>query len=150
MEPVHPFGLAVIGEYIYWTDWIKRSVIRANKYTGGDVVILKNKLRQQPMGLVIVSEDVSDCKSFFVFLSLRRSITPGPHLSNCLALAHVCETRTSVVKPPTGHHARTYLPYIQYWQLCLSLSSTRYSYFNMSDSWMHIATVIGQYVMGGA
>ncbi|XP_038049226.1 prolow-density lipoprotein receptor-related protein 1-like [Patiria miniata] len=61
LEPVHPFGLAVLGESIYWTDWVKRSVIRANKYTGGDVVVLQSKLRQQPMGLVIVSEDVSDC-----------------------------------------------------------------------------------------
>ncbi|XP_022111824.1 prolow-density lipoprotein receptor-related protein 1-like [Acanthaster planci] len=60
-EPVHPFGVAVLGEFIYWTDWVKRSVIRANKYTGADVVVLQSKLRQQPMGLVIVAEDVSDC-----------------------------------------------------------------------------------------
>ena len=62
LEPVHPFGVAVVGDFIYWTDWVKRSVIRANKYTGEDVVVLQSKLRQQPMGLVIVAEDVSDCE----------------------------------------------------------------------------------------
>ncbi|XP_033629378.1 low-density lipoprotein receptor-related protein 1-like isoform X2 [Asterias rubens] len=61
LEPVHPFGLAVLGEHIYWTDWVKRSVIRADKYTGGDVTVMVSKLRQQPMGLVMVSEDVSEC-----------------------------------------------------------------------------------------
>ncbi len=30
----HVFGLAVYGDYLYWTDWILRAVIRANKYTG--------------------------------------------------------------------------------------------------------------------
>ncbi len=30
----HVFGLAVHGNYLYWTDWILRGVIRANKYTG--------------------------------------------------------------------------------------------------------------------
>ena len=27
------------------------------------MVVLQSKLRQQPMGLVIVAEDISDCKS---------------------------------------------------------------------------------------
>ena len=79
LEPVHPFGLAVLGEHIYWTDWVKRSVIRADKYTGGDVTVMVSKLRQQPMGLVMVSEDVSECKwilpAFFYFSWLLAPVT---------------------------------------------------------------------------
>ena len=32
----HPFGLSVLGDYIYWTDWEQNSVERANKFTGED------------------------------------------------------------------------------------------------------------------
>ena len=36
----HPFGLSVLGDYIYWTDWEQNSVKRANKLTGEDNTIL--------------------------------------------------------------------------------------------------------------
>jgi low density lipoprotein receptor-related protein 5/6 len=32
----HPFGLSVLGNYIYWTDWEQKSIERANKLTGKD------------------------------------------------------------------------------------------------------------------
>lgn len=30
----HPFGFSLMGDYIYWTDWIKRSIERVHKETG--------------------------------------------------------------------------------------------------------------------
>ncbi|WAR04037.1 LRP4-like protein [Mya arenaria] len=30
----HPFGLALFGEFVYWTDWQKQQIERANKHTG--------------------------------------------------------------------------------------------------------------------
>ena len=30
----HPFGLTVLGDYIYWTDWQEHTVERANKISG--------------------------------------------------------------------------------------------------------------------
>ena len=39
----HVFGLAVHGNYLYWTDWILRGVIRANKYTGKQTNTQVNK-----------------------------------------------------------------------------------------------------------
>ena len=30
----HPYGLAVAGPYIYWTDWKLKAVARADKRTG--------------------------------------------------------------------------------------------------------------------
>ena len=61
-DPVHPFGLAVYKEHLYWTDWVRRAVIRVNKYTGGDVEFLRRNIAQQPMGIVVWANDTDDCK----------------------------------------------------------------------------------------
>lgn len=60
-EPVHPFGLAVYGDYIFWTDWVRRAVLRADKYTGGDMKVLRADIPQQPMGIVAVANDTNNC-----------------------------------------------------------------------------------------
>ena len=39
---LHPFGLSVLGDYIYWTDWERNSVERADKLTGKDSTVLLN------------------------------------------------------------------------------------------------------------
>ncbi|XP_077993538.1 uncharacterized protein LOC144447400 [Glandiceps talaboti] len=33
-----PFGLAVYGQYVYWTDWKKHGLLRADKETGNNIV----------------------------------------------------------------------------------------------------------------
>uniref|UniRef100_A0A669EQI8 LDL receptor related protein 1 n=1 Tax=Oreochromis niloticus TaxID=8128 RepID=A0A669EQI8_ORENI len=58
-EPVHPFGLAVYGDYIFWTDWVRRAVLRAEKYTGADMKVLRADIPQQPMGIVAVANDTN-------------------------------------------------------------------------------------------
>lgn len=63
-EPVHPFGLAVYGDYIFWTDWVRRAVLRADKYTGGDMKVLRADIPQQPMGIVAVANDTNSCEFF--------------------------------------------------------------------------------------
>uniref|UniRef100_A0A3Q2C7L2 EGF-like domain-containing protein n=1 Tax=Cyprinodon variegatus TaxID=28743 RepID=A0A3Q2C7L2_CYPVA len=63
--PVHPFGLAVYGDYIFWTDWVRRAVLRADKYTGGEMKVLRADIPQQPMGIVAVANDTNSCKSGF-------------------------------------------------------------------------------------
>uniref|UniRef100_A0A672L029 LDL receptor related protein 1 n=1 Tax=Sinocyclocheilus grahami TaxID=75366 RepID=A0A672L029_SINGR len=60
-EPVHPFGLAVYGDYIFWTDWVRRAVLRANKY-GTDMKVLRADIPQQPMGIVAVAKDTNSCE----------------------------------------------------------------------------------------
>ena len=56
----HPFSIAVFEDYIYWTDWTKESIERADKFTGSNQttilsgvsdamdVIVVNPLRQAP------------------------------------------------------------------------------------------------------
>ncbi|KDR21144.1 hypothetical protein L798_04073, partial [Zootermopsis nevadensis] len=60
--PQHPFDLAVYGDYIFWTDWVRNAVIRANKYTGEDVVLLRKEV-PRPMGIIAVANDTNDCLS---------------------------------------------------------------------------------------
>lgn len=36
----HVFGLSILDDYLYWTDWQRRSIDRANKHTGKDRVTI--------------------------------------------------------------------------------------------------------------
>ncbi|XP_055957563.1 low-density lipoprotein receptor-related protein 4 [Patella vulgata] len=40
----HPYGLAVSGNWIYWTDWRAMSINRANKNTGKNISIIRENL----------------------------------------------------------------------------------------------------------
>ena len=58
----HVFGIAVFGQYIYWTDWVTRSVKRAGKFSGGNPVVLIDSLDAQPMDIKIFSSERHNCK----------------------------------------------------------------------------------------
>ncbi|XP_060590385.1 low-density lipoprotein receptor-related protein 1-like isoform X5 [Ruditapes philippinarum] len=60
--PQHSFGLAVYDNYLFWTDWMLRAVIRANKYDGTGIVWLRKNLERQPMGIIAVAEDSENCE----------------------------------------------------------------------------------------
>ena len=65
---MHPFGLAVYGDYIFWTDWVRRAVQRANKYVGSGMKHLRIDIPQQPMGIIAVANDTNSCKEdLFLF-----------------------------------------------------------------------------------
>nr|GBM25262.1 Low-density lipoprotein receptor-related protein 1 [Araneus ventricosus] len=59
-HPQHPFDLAVYGDFIFWTDWVSHAVLRADKYTGNNVVTLRKNIAR-PMGIVAIAND-TDCK----------------------------------------------------------------------------------------
>ncbi|XP_050312267.1 prolow-density lipoprotein receptor-related protein 1 isoform X2 [Anthonomus grandis grandis] len=42
----HPFAISLFENYVYWTDWRTNSVMRANKWTGGDVKVIQRTLTQ--------------------------------------------------------------------------------------------------------
>lgn len=60
--PKHPFAMAVYKNYLYWTDWVLRAVLRANKYSGADVVWLRKDIGRL-MGIVAVQNTTQDCSS---------------------------------------------------------------------------------------
>ncbi|KAJ8349711.1 hypothetical protein SKAU_G00248410 [Synaphobranchus kaupii] len=61
-EPGTFFGLAIYGHFIFWSDWVRRAVLRANKYTGGDMKVLRADIPHQPMGIVAVANDTNNCE----------------------------------------------------------------------------------------
>jgi Flp pilus assembly protein CpaB len=40
----HPYGIAVSGGFVYWTDWQQQAINRANSTTGNDVLTIIDKL----------------------------------------------------------------------------------------------------------
>lgn len=63
ITPSHPFDLAVYGDYIFWTDWVLQAVVRANKYTGEEIVKLSVGV-EHLMGIVAVANDTNACMCF--------------------------------------------------------------------------------------
>lgn len=70
MYPQHPFDIAVYGDYFFWTDWMLHAVLRADKYTGENVVWLRRDVFR-PMGIVAVANNINDCNSCFLITFLR-------------------------------------------------------------------------------
>lgn len=62
-HPQHPFDLTVYGDFIFWTDWVSHAVMRADKYTGSNVVTLRKNI-PRPMGIVAIAND-TDCECEF-------------------------------------------------------------------------------------
>ncbi|XP_031438138.1 low-density lipoprotein receptor-related protein 1B isoform X1 [Clupea harengus] len=56
------FGLAVYGDYIFWSDWARRAVLRSNKFTGGETKVLRADIPHQPMGIIAVAKDTNNCE----------------------------------------------------------------------------------------
>ena len=58
--PKHPFDLAVLENYLFWTDWVEHAVLRCDKFTGSQVVKLRRNI-PRPMGIIAVANDTEDC-----------------------------------------------------------------------------------------
>jgi sugar lactone lactonase YvrE len=41
---LHPYGLTVAGDFIYWTDWAQKGLQRANKDTGEGVEVVRDQM----------------------------------------------------------------------------------------------------------
>ncbi|XP_026091548.1 low-density lipoprotein receptor-related protein 1B [Carassius auratus] len=57
------FGLAIYRDFIFWSDWTRRAVIRSDKFTGANLKVLRADIPHQPMGIVAVSNDTNSCES---------------------------------------------------------------------------------------
>lgn len=63
--PAHPFALYILGDTLFFSDWIHRSVIAVDKLDGGNMRLLLANITEQPMGIVAVDNGTIDtCRSF--------------------------------------------------------------------------------------
>lgn len=60
--PKHPFSIAIYGDLLFWTDWALNSVLRANKFTGTDVVWLRKNI-DKPMGIIAIQNTTKSCSA---------------------------------------------------------------------------------------
>lgn len=40
----HPFGLSLLGNFLYWTDWSQRSIDRVNRFTSNDRQLIADQI----------------------------------------------------------------------------------------------------------
>lgn len=60
--PKHPFSIAIYGDLLFWTDWALHSVLRANKFTGTDIVWLRKDIGK-PMGIIAIQNTTQSCSA---------------------------------------------------------------------------------------
>ena len=58
----HPYGLAVHGDHVFWTDWVHLAIGRAEKLAGRHPTLLLEDMAR-PMGIVAVSREAAACES---------------------------------------------------------------------------------------
>ncbi|KAL7046079.1 hypothetical protein ACKWTF_002468 [Chironomus riparius] len=58
--PKHPFSLTVFKDFLFWSDWTLHAVLRANKYSGNDVIYLKKEI-EHPMGIFVAYDQAKQC-----------------------------------------------------------------------------------------
>ena len=58
-----PFGLAIYGQYVYWTDLLTQKIYRANKVDGSGQTAMTMTLPFRPKGIRAVVKDQQQCHS---------------------------------------------------------------------------------------
>ncbi|KRX38253.1 Prolow-density lipoprotein receptor-related protein 1 [Trichinella murrelli] len=60
-KPSHPFGLAIYKDYLYWTDWVLRAVVRVEKFSGAGFTFVQRNDHSQLMAIIAVANDSNTC-----------------------------------------------------------------------------------------
>lgn len=81
----HPFSLAIQDDWLYFSDWALKSVIRLDKFNGMDTSIMINLENNNPMGIVAVSNDTENC-----LLNPCRSFSCNDSLQNPIVVNGQC------------------------------------------------------------
>ena len=51
---IHPFGITLFGDILYWTDWVHNSVFATHKLSSFGVQTVREHLRGRPYGIEAV------------------------------------------------------------------------------------------------
>ncbi|XP_003371813.1 putative Low-density lipoprotein receptor domain class A [Trichinella spiralis] len=99
-KPSHPFGLAIYKDYLYWTDWVLRAVVRVEKFSGAGFTFVQRNDHSQLMAIIAVANDSNTCKSepysfigrlkfLFVFVSGNVDVCSDDSANKCSDLCLV-------------------------------------------------------------
>ena len=71
-ELPHPFGVAIFGEWAYWTDWNIKSVLKANKFTGDNMTAVYHSTHRPSFISVIhpLKQPKGKCPLIFLLFPL--------------------------------------------------------------------------------
>ena len=73
----HGFALAVLGEYLYWTDWTRDRVERANKWTGLNAEVVRTVQYSSALSVMAFYNDT--CKLIVLHLLNLDKLCPVSH-----------------------------------------------------------------------
>ena len=59
---VHVFSITVYEDFLYWTDWSEKAVLRANKFNGGNIRRLVQDSSDLPTGIQVFAKERQNCK----------------------------------------------------------------------------------------
>ncbi|XP_050407937.1 low-density lipoprotein receptor-related protein 6 [Patella vulgata] len=99
----HIFGFSLLGDYVYWTDWQRRSIERVNKNTGKDREVIIDQLPDL-MGLKAVYvkkiEGTNPCavnNGGCSHLCLHRPLSKNPTCACPMGLELISNGRTCII-----------------------------------------------------
>lgn len=68
----YPYGIAIVGQHMYWTDWKSKSLQRADKESGSDKLVIRKHLE----GLMDIRavQVLYECLIAFHSLEIMKSV----------------------------------------------------------------------------
>ncbi|XP_057339839.1 low-density lipoprotein receptor-related protein 4-like isoform X2 [Microplitis mediator] len=79
----HPYGLALMNGFIYWSDWMTKAIHQANKTTGADAKILVDKLDGIMDVHTITPRDTDDVQDACIKKRCSHLCLRNPHGASC-------------------------------------------------------------------
>lgn len=113
-EVPHPFGLSVFGNWVYWTDWQRRTIERADKNTGLSREILIDHL-PDIMGIKATSNyssltssdnschiDNGNCSQLCFFMPIEHLVPASADQYTTATQRHICACANEFKLSPDG------------------------------------------------
>nr|CAB3263487.1 prolow-density lipoprotein receptor-related protein 1-like [Phallusia mammillata] len=120
----HAFSIAVLGKHLYWSDWQREKVMRAIKWTGEEVEVMRNLTYINLLGVLAVYNDSCVPNPCDNFRCKHQCVVLDDGKASCLCpngeVAHLCQGEelscgkngfNCSVTAPTGGDKQECIPY---------------------------------------